>query len=145
MTDHKSTRQHQIALDYQCGTDTSRGKRDGVVVTPVEVVDFIIRGTIDQIRDRHGVGPEDPRVKILDPFGGTGIFLARLMQTVDLTAQQKIDLAKRCRMVEIDPEACAIARANLTAVMAEETGQAEIVPKVINADTFTLGDEVWDL
>ena len=34
---------------------------------------------------------------------------------------------------------------NLRAVMAEETGQDQIAPLVCQADTYTTGDEVWDM
>lgn len=140
----KVAHQTRLALDYQAGVDQGRQHRDGVVVTPVEVVDFQIRGLIDSLAAR-GVTLADPRVKILDPFGGTGIYLARLLQLAPLDPAGKMLLALRCRMVEIDHAACVIARANLTQVMREETGSDFMRPVVICADTFTLGDEVWEL
>ena len=140
----KAARQTKIAREYQASVDRRRSQRDGVVVTPVEVVDFQIRSVIDQLA-QQGVTLADERVKILDPFGGTGIYLARLMQLAPLTPKEKVALATRCRMVEIDPEACEVARSNLAAVMREETGQDAVVPSVICTDTFALGDEVWDM
>lgn len=136
--------QERLARQYQASVAKQRGQRDGVVVTPVEVVDYQIHSVFSQLA-AQGVTLTDERVKILDPFGGTGIYLARLLQLAPLTPEEKIDLATRCRMVEIDEAACQMARENLAAVMREETGQDAVVPKVIHADTFTLGDEVWEL
>ena len=127
--------QWQIALDYQAGTDRGRQKRDGVVVTPVEVVDYIIRSAIDSLADR-GATLTDPRVKITDPFGGTGVFLARLFQLSGLTGPALDDLVGRCEMIDIDPDACKIARENLGQVIRDLGGSA--VPLIMTADTFML-------
>lgn len=136
----RSRVQMEIALRYQARVERRRGQRDGVVVTPVEVVDYQVRSVIEQLQAHDGWWR---RAQVLDPFGGTGIYLARMLQLAPLTPSQKTTLAGRCRMVEIDPEACAIASANLREVTLEETGQAVVVPRVICADSFTLGDEVW--
>ena len=53
----------------------------GIVYTPVEIVDFILRST-DQISRWHfGKGLTDEGVHILDPFTGTGTFMVRLLQS----------------------------------------------------------------
>lgn len=140
----RAERQRQIAAAYQHSVTPRRRQRDGVVATPIEIVDYQIRSVIDLLA-AQGVTLTDERVKILDPFGGTGIYLARLMQIAPLTPAEKINLATRCRMVEIDADACEAAKANLAAVMREETGQDRVTPTVIHADTFQLGDEVWSL
>lgn len=128
--------QEQIARDYQEGADRGRQKRDGVVVTPVEVVDFIIRSTIDSLEAQYGAGLDDPRVKITDPFGGTGIFLARLFQLSGFTGAKLDDLVGRCTMVEIDPDAVEIARDNLAQVVKDLDGT--VLPIIMTADTFML-------
>lgn len=53
----------------------------GIVYTPVEVVDFIIRSADDALRQEFGVGLTDKDVHILDPFTGTGTFIVRLLQS----------------------------------------------------------------
>ncbi|WP_418345859.1 DEAD/DEAH box helicase [Rhodococcus pyridinivorans] len=53
----------------------------GIVYTPVEVVDFILRGADQASRDAFGRGLTDEGVHILDPFTGTGTFLTRLLQS----------------------------------------------------------------
>lgn len=53
----------------------------GIVYTPVEVVDFIIKSADDALRQEFGVSLSDKGVHILDPFTGTGTFMVRLLQS----------------------------------------------------------------
>ena len=55
-------------------------ERLGIVFTPVEVVDFIIRSANDAMRTAFGQSLGDPGVAIIEPFAGTGTFVARLLQ-----------------------------------------------------------------
>lgn len=53
----------------------------GIVYTPVEIVDFIIRAADDVSRKHFGKGLTDEGVCILDPFAGTSTFMVRLLQS----------------------------------------------------------------
>ena len=53
----------------------------GIVYTPVEIVDFILRATDDVSRKHFGKGLTDEGVCILDPFAGTSTFTVRLLQS----------------------------------------------------------------
>ena len=53
----------------------------GIVYTPVEIVDFIIRAANDVAMKHFGKGLTDEGVCILDPFAGTSTFTVRLMQS----------------------------------------------------------------
>lgn len=53
----------------------------GIVYTPIEVVDFINRSVSDLLKKEFNTDIADPGVHVLDPFSGTGTFMARLMQT----------------------------------------------------------------
>ena len=55
-------------------------ERLGIVFTPVEVVDFIIRSANDAMRTAFSQSLGDPGVAIIEPFAGTGTFVARLLQ-----------------------------------------------------------------
>ena len=55
-------------------------ERLGIVFTPIEVVDFIIRSADDAMRTAFGQSLGDPGVSIIEPFAGTGTFVARLLQ-----------------------------------------------------------------
>ena len=53
----------------------------GIVYTPVEVVDFILRAADDVSKKHFGRGLTDEGVCILDPFAGTSTFTVRLLQS----------------------------------------------------------------
>ncbi|WP_336639871.1 DEAD/DEAH box helicase family protein [Micrococcus luteus] len=53
----------------------------GIVYTPVQVVDFILRAVDEALRENFGVGVTDEGVHVLDPFTGTGTFVVRLLQS----------------------------------------------------------------
>lgn len=53
----------------------------GVVYTPVEVIDFIIKSVEEVLHEYFDVGFNDRSVKVLDPFTGTGTFLTRILES----------------------------------------------------------------
>src|SRR5699024_8344384 len=53
----------------------------GIVYTPVEIVDFILRAADDASKNTFGRGLTDEGVHILAPFTGTGTFITRLLQS----------------------------------------------------------------
>ncbi|MEJ7742782.1 MAG: N-6 DNA methylase [Nocardioidaceae bacterium] len=53
----------------------------GIVYTPTEIVDFILRAADQASRDAFGRGLTDHGVYLLDPFTGTGTFITRLLQS----------------------------------------------------------------
>lgn len=53
----------------------------GIVYTPVEVVDFIIKSVDYVLRDKFGSSLNDKGVHVLDPFTGTGTFIVRLLRS----------------------------------------------------------------
>ena len=53
----------------------------GIVYTPVEIVDFILRAADDVSQKHFGKGLSDEGVSILDPFAGTSTFMVRLLQS----------------------------------------------------------------
>ena len=68
----------------------------GIVYTPVEVVDFIIRSVHDVLKREFGLskGLGAEGVKILDPFTGTGTFIVRAIQSGLISKQ---DLPRKFR------------------------------------------------
>ena len=55
-------------------------KKLGIVYTPVDVVDYILRSVNYIIQKDFGRSLSDENVHILDPFTGTGTFITRLLQ-----------------------------------------------------------------
>ncbi len=53
----------------------------GIVYTPVEIVDFIIRSVEHILATEFGASVSDAGVHILDPFTGTGTFIVRLLES----------------------------------------------------------------
>ncbi|MGV2821942.1 type ISP restriction/modification enzyme [Brevibacterium casei] len=53
----------------------------GIVYTPVEVVDFILRSVNDVLKEHFGTTISGEGVHVLDPFTGTGTFITRLLQS----------------------------------------------------------------
>ncbi len=53
----------------------------GIVYTPVECVDFILHSVDALLKKEFHVSLSDRGVHVLDPFAGTGTFMARLLQS----------------------------------------------------------------
>ena len=53
----------------------------GIVYTPIEIVDFINQSVADLLKKEFNCSIADDGIHILDPFSGTGTFIARLMQS----------------------------------------------------------------
>ena len=64
----------------------------GIVYTPVQIVDFILRSVDWLARTHLGRGITDEGVHVLDPFTGTGTFIVRLLQSGLIN---KADLARK--------------------------------------------------
>jgi predicted helicase len=53
----------------------------GIVYTPIEIVDFIIKSVESVLKKDFNSSLSDRGVHILDPFTGTGTFITRLLQS----------------------------------------------------------------
>ncbi|GAA9845985.1 hypothetical protein VN0596_11270 [Helicobacter pylori] len=56
-----------------------QSKKLGIVYTPIEVVDFILRITNGILKKHFNTDFNDKNITIFDPFTGTGSFIARLL------------------------------------------------------------------
>ena len=82
--DNSAARQRVLMELYEKFFATALKKdadRLGIVYTPPEIVDFILESADRVLRDEFGCSLSDDDVHVLDPFTGTGIFLARLLQS----------------------------------------------------------------
>ncbi|MHB1757274.1 MAG: DEAD/DEAH box helicase [Leptospirillum sp.] len=118
-------------------------ERLGIVYTPVEVVDFILRSADEVLRNQFGEGLTDPDVHILDPFAGTGTFLVRLLQS-DLIRQE--DMIRKYREElhtnEIILLAYYIASINIESTWHDLTQNPyEPFPGIVLTDTFQIGEK----
>lgn len=133
-------------------------KRDadklGIVYTPVEIVDFILRAADDVSKKHFGRGLTDESVHILDPFTGTGTFMVRLLQSGLIDPK---DLARKyaneLHATEIMLLAYYVAAANIettfNALQAEAAKRCESAPPpryvsfegIALADTFQIHED----
>lgn len=60
--------------------DPEEQAKHGIVFTPIEVVDFIVKSTSYLLKEKFGVGFGDKNVNVIDPFTGTGSFMVRLLE-----------------------------------------------------------------
>ena len=72
----------------------STAEKLGIVFTPIEVVDFILHSADGALRTYFGKSLSDENVHILDPFTGTGTFIARLLSK-DLALIRDKDLYRK--------------------------------------------------
>jgi len=117
-------------------------ERLGIVYTPIEVVDFIIRSADEALRDHFGVGLTDKNVHILDPFTGTGTFLVRLLQNglirpEDLPRKYQDELHAN----EIVLLAYYIAAINIESMYQDLTGSYEAFNGIVLTDTFQMSEK----
>ena len=68
-----------IYEDFYTAYNPAAADRLGVVYTPNEVVDFIIRGADHLLQKHFGKTLADDNVQILDPATGTGTFITNLI------------------------------------------------------------------
>ncbi|MGK2351632.1 restriction endonuclease [Cutibacterium sp. V947] len=72
---------HRLYEDFFKKSFPTQAASLGVVYTPVEVVDFILRAADQICHEQFGFGLTDKGVHVLDPFTGAGTFIVRLLQS----------------------------------------------------------------
>lgn len=120
----------------------------GIVYTPVEVVDFIIRSVGYILRREFGRSLSDENVHILDPFTGTGTFITRLLQS-GLISREALErkYGREIHANEIVLMAYYIASVNIENVFHDLMGpDTEYRPfgGICLTDTFQLGEAASD-
>ena len=114
---------------------------NGVVYTPQEIVDFIIFSCVEMLKEEFGVDINDEGVNVLDPFTGTGTFIARLMESGVITPQ---NLGRKYQHElfanEITLLAYYIATVNIENTFQRITGSNIYIPfdNILLTDTFNI-------
>jgi predicted helicase len=120
--------------------------RLGIVYTPVEIVDFMLRSVDAVLRSEFDsrLGADD--VHVLDPFCGTGTFVARLLAMLE-----PADLERTYKSLLHANEIVLLAY-YVAAVNIEQTyhalrgeGPYEPFPGIVLTDTFQLGEGTGEL
>lgn len=118
-------------------------EQNGIVYTPIECVDFIIRSIDDILKQDFDTALSNQNVFILDPFVGTGTFITRLLQ---LGVIRPEDLLRKyaheifCNEILLLPYY--VADINIEAVFHELTPKLPYTPfnGICLTDTFQLNE-----
>ncbi|WP_221931956.1 type ISP restriction/modification enzyme [Paracoccus sp. M683] len=125
-----------------------KGTRDklGIVYTPVEIVDFIIRSVNDVLEDEFGQTLGSKGVHIIDPFTGTGTFITRLLQS-GLIQPDQLEHKFRYELHanEIVLLAYYIAAINIESVYEGLSGSYAPFNGILLTDTFAMSEGKDDL
>ena len=124
-----------IYEDFYQAYNPGAADRLGVVYTPNEVVDFIIRGTDWLLQKHFGKTLGDKNVNILDPATGTGTFITNLMNHLPAERLEYKYLNEiHANEVEILPYY--IANLNIEYTFKELTGRYLEFPNLCFVDTL---------
>ncbi len=124
-----------IYEDFYKAYNPAAADRLGVVYTPNEVVDFIIRGADYLLQKHFGRGLADENVQILDPATGTGTFITNLIEYLPA------DRLEHKYLNEIHANEVAIlpyyiANLNIEYTYREKTGRYLEFPNLVFVDTL---------
>ena len=124
-----------IYEDFYKAYNPAAADRLGVVYTPNEVVDFIIRGADYLLQKHFGRTLADDNVQILDPATGTGTFITNLINYLPADRlQHKYDHEIHANEVAILPYY--IANLNIEYTYRERTGHYREFPGLCFVDTL---------
>jgi len=115
----------------------------GIVYTPIEVVDFIIKSVDYVLRSQFNSNLGDKGVHILDPFTGTGTFITRLLQSKLISSEELLQKYKNeIHANEIVLLAYYIAAINIESVF-HDLVNSEFVPfqGIVLTDTFQMYED----
>ena len=121
--------------DFYKAYNPAAADRLGVVYTPNEVVDFMIRGTDHLLQKHFGRRLADKNVQILDPATGTGTFITNLIDYLPADRlEYKYVNEMHANEVAILPYY--IANLNIEYTYREKTGQYLEFPNLCFVDTL---------
>lgn len=109
----------------------------GIVYTPQPIVNFMVKSVEDILRREFGRSLSDESVHILDPFVGTGSFIARIMREIQRSRlHDKYAKELHCNEVMLLPYY--IASMNIEHEYYEQVGKYELFEGICLVDTFEL-------
>ena len=124
-----------IYEDFYKTYNPAAADRMGVVYTPNEVVDFMVRGADHLLRKHFGRGLADDNVQILDPATGTGTFITSLINFLPLDRlEHKYRNEMHANELAILPYY--IANLNIEYTYKERTGDYLEFPNLCFVDTL---------
>ncbi len=119
----------------------------GIVYTPIEVVDFILRATNGILKKHFHTDFNDKNITIFDPFTGTGSFIARLLSKENgLISDEalKEKFLNHCFAFDIVLLAYYIALINITQVAQNRDGSLKNFKNIALTDSLDFYEEKND-
>ena len=137
ITDYAEKQQFLKAIyeDFYQEYNPAAADRLGVVYTPNEVVDFIIRGADHLLQKHFGKTLADDKVRILDPATGTGTFVTNL---INYLPADRLEYKYRHEIYanEVAILPYYIANLNIEYTFQERTGRYVEFPNLCFVDTL---------
>ncbi len=119
----------------------------GIVYTPIEVVDFILRATNGILKKHFNTDFNDKNITILDPFTGTGSFIARLLSKENSLISDealKEKFLNHCFAFDIVLLAYYIALINITQAAQNRDGSLKNFKNIALTDSLDFYEEKND-
>lgn len=119
----------------------------GIVYTPVEVVDFIIRSVDSILKQKFSLSLSDKEVHVLDPFTGTGTFIVQLLRSGLIKPDDLLyKYTSELHANEIMLLAYYIAAVNIEETFHDLYGKETYVPfeGIVLTDTFEMTENATD-
>ncbi|GAA7058623.1 hypothetical protein AOHp67_10370 [Helicobacter pylori] len=119
----------------------------GIVYTPIEVVDFILRATNGILKKHFHTDFNDKNITIFDPFTGTGSFIARLLSKENgLISDEalKEKFLNHCFAFDIVLLAYYIALINITQAAQNRDGSLKNFKNIALTDSLDIYEEKND-
>ncbi len=119
----------------------------GIVYTPIEVVDFILRATNGILKKHFNTDFNDQSITIFDPFTGTGSFIARLLSKEnELISDEalKEKFLNNCFAFDIVLLAYYIALINITQAAQNRDGSLKTFKNIALTDSLDFYEEKND-
>ena len=123
--------------------DLKKANRDGIVYTPTEVVEFIVKSTDHLLRKNFARSLSDEEVVILDPFAGTGTFIVHVLERISIEQLDK-KYAGELHANEISILPYYIAALNIENAYRERTGRYSEFGNICWMDTFESGTKNYE-
>ena len=123
--------------------DPRKADRDGIVYTPTEVVEFIIKSTDHLLCKNFARSLSDEEVVILDPFAGTGTFIVHVLERISIEQLEK-KYAGEMHANEISILPYYIAALNIENAYRERTGRYSEFGNICWMDTFESGTKNYE-
>ena len=123
--------------------DPKKADRDGIVYTPTEVVEFIVKSTDHLLRKNFARSLSDEEVVILDPFTGTGTFIVHVLERISME-QLKKKYTGELHANEISILPYYIAALNIENAYRERIGEYREFGNICWMDTFESGTKNYE-